>query len=208
MKRLTTDNPKTNYETLLNYAYAKDNEVYLRYGNGSSDIKLTEYIAGEACCEVTPEEIMDGHCHECDCIVAILNAVATQAAELRARLKAYEDTGYDPTDIADLAAGKATAETIVHQNEEWEKNGTIIRLPCKVGDTVYAIEPNLCDLRDKDTCNVYCDGWDFSCPDFHSDSTIRQRHFQLDDLRRFGETVFRSHEEAVAALGGAEDDKT
>ena len=88
------------------------------------------------------------------------------------------------------------------QYEDAEEEGRLIILPCKVGDTVYVIEPNLCDLRDKDTCNVYCEGWDFSCPDFRSDSTIRQRHFQLDDLRHFGETVFRSREEAEAALGG------
>ena len=86
--------------------------------------------------------------------------------------------------------------------EDAEEEGRLIVLPCKVGDTVYVIEPNLCDLRAKDTCDAYCDGWDFSCPDFHSGNTIRQRHFQVEDLRHFGKTVFPSSEEAAAALGG------
>lgn len=95
-------------------------------------------------------------------------------------------------------------EALIHALEllQAESEGRLIILPCKVGDTVYAVEPDLCDLRDKDTCDAYCDGWDFSCPDFHSGSTIRQRHFQVEDLRHFGKTVFPSHEEATAALGG------
>ena len=56
------------------------------------------------------------------------------------RLTAYEDTGYTPAEIADLAVEKATAETIVKQYEEWEKDGTIIRPPCTVGDLLYEID--------------------------------------------------------------------
>lgn len=86
--------------------------------------------------------------------------------------------------------------------EDLEEQGRLIVLPCKLGDTVYAVEPDLCDLRGNDTCNAFCDGWEFSCPDFHPGNTIRQRHFQIEDLRCFGETVFRSYDEAEAALGG------
>ena len=129
------------------------------------------------------------------------------------RLAAYEDTGLEPEEIKDSFERWAEAVRIVamarkanipHVQEllDAESEGRLIILPCKVGDTVYAVEPDLCDLRDKDTCDAYCDGWDFSCPDFHSGSTIRQRHFQIEDLRCFGETVFRSCEEAAAALGG------
>lgn len=93
-KRLTTDDPTNNIQTLLNYAYAKDGRVFLRYGNGKEDIDLCEYVAETAAenyCNHTPDEIMDGACMECDCPFAILYAVAIQAAELRARLKEYED---------------------------------------------------------------------------------------------------------------------
>ena len=36
MNRLTTDNPTSNIETMLNYAYAKDSRVILRYGDGET----------------------------------------------------------------------------------------------------------------------------------------------------------------------------
>lgn len=94
MDRLTTDNPKTNLQTLLNYAYAKDKAVHLAFGNEEDDIPLDEYIAHEARergCPRTTTEVMEGGCMECDCPIAILNAVAIQAAELRGRLKMIED---------------------------------------------------------------------------------------------------------------------
>lgn len=94
MKRLTTDTPQNNTETMLNFAYAKDGRVLLRYGNGRQDIDLCEYIAQETAdkgCHLTPEEVMEGVCMECDCNLAILYWVAVQAAELRERLKMYED---------------------------------------------------------------------------------------------------------------------
>ncbi len=93
-KRLTTDSPNGNFETMMNYAYAKDNRVILRYGDGEEDIDLCEYIAKEAKeigCNLSSDDIMEGSCIECDCPLAILYVVATQAAELRGRLKEIED---------------------------------------------------------------------------------------------------------------------
>lgn len=67
-------------------------------GNGERNIDLCDYISRKAkqhCCGYapTPEEVMDGACMElgCDCVISELYAVATQAAELRERLKEYED---------------------------------------------------------------------------------------------------------------------
>ena len=94
MKRLTMDNPQSNTETMLNYAYAKDGRVLLRYGNGEKDIDICEYISQEASkvnCHLSAEDVMDGACMECDCNLAILYVVSVQAAELRERLKEYED---------------------------------------------------------------------------------------------------------------------
>lgn len=94
MKRLTTDNPVYNVDVMLNYAYAKDGRVFLRYGDGDIDIDLCEYISRMAAgyqCKPTPEEVIEGECMECDCPLGILYVVATQAAELRARLKEFED---------------------------------------------------------------------------------------------------------------------
>ena len=118
MKRLTTDKPSNNTETMLNYAYAKDGYVHLSYADGEEDIRLTEYlcrVAHEIGCEfATEENILNGDmCLECDCKVSILNVLAIQAAELRERLKKYEDA---------------------------EEQGLLVRLPCKVGDRMYFLD--------------------------------------------------------------------
>lgn len=103
MNKYVTDEPKTNLETMLNYAYAKDWKVYLRYAGGREDIDLCCYISEMAMeehgCKIAPEDLIEGGCMECDCELAILYTVAGQAAELRARLKAYEDTGLTPEEI-------------------------------------------------------------------------------------------------------------
>lgn len=96
MPPLVTDNPTSNYTALLNFAYAKDGEVHLRYVNGEYDVNLAEYIchlaAENGCGHHTKEEVLNGDvCFACDCEVSILNTVAIQAAELRERLRKYED---------------------------------------------------------------------------------------------------------------------
>ena len=95
MPPLVTDNPTSNFAALLNFAYAKDGEVHLRYVNGEHDVNLAEYIchlaAEKGCGHHTKEEVLNGDvCFACDCEVAILNTVAVQAAELRERLRKYE----------------------------------------------------------------------------------------------------------------------
>lgn len=103
MTRLTTDNPMTNQANLLNLAYAgEDHRVKLRIREEGAD--LCEYIVEAArnehgWCGVTPDEVMAGGCLECDCPYGTLSAVATQAAELRARLKAIEDILGDTYDL-------------------------------------------------------------------------------------------------------------
>ena len=103
MERLTTDNPMTNVATMLNMAYAgEDHRVKLRIREGSVD--LCEYISEEARteqggCDVSPDDVMEGSCLECDCPYSTLNNVATQAAELRSRLKMIEDILGDTYDL-------------------------------------------------------------------------------------------------------------
>lgn len=56
--------------------------------------------------------------------------------QLYAALKPYEDTGYGPDEISDLALSKATAETIVSQYEQLEKEGRLVVLPFAPGVTL------------------------------------------------------------------------
>lgn len=45
MNRLTTDTPHGNFETMMNFAYAKNGEVWIRgVGAHGEDMRLNEYI--------------------------------------------------------------------------------------------------------------------------------------------------------------------
>lgn len=135
LKRLTMDNPKGDYDRLMNYAYAKENRVYLSYAGGKYDVDLCEYVSDLAKAkgyDFSPEFIMeDGLLDNYDDDFAILYYCAVQAAELRERLKLYED--------------------------KLEK-GKLVELPCKVGDTVYLVNSErICNKKVKDIV-FYIDG--------------------------------------------------
>lgn len=96
MKRLTTNSPSDNYSQLMNYAYGEDKRVKLSYAGMRHGADLCEYISGEAgdaglSCAPSPDDVMEGTCMQCDCVFGVLNNVAIQAAELRARLMMIED---------------------------------------------------------------------------------------------------------------------
>lgn len=118
MKRLTTDTPKGCLEGMLNFAIAKDNKVFLADENGEYNVDLCEYVSKLAKAkgyDFSPEDIMEEGLFEYyQEDFAVLYCLAVQAAELRSRLKMFEDK---------------------------LKNGTLIELPCKVGGTVF-VTPN------------------------------------------------------------------
>ena len=94
--RLTTDNPIGNFDALMNYAYAKDGNVLIRYANNQENMDLCDYIAHHAKCDcaINAQEVLDGACLECDdfyCPLGRAYFASVQAAELRGRLKMYED---------------------------------------------------------------------------------------------------------------------
>ena len=105
MDRLTTDTPHGNFETMMNFAYAKNREVWLRGADDGKDAELCAYIAKRAfyleLCGITNKDDVIEACGAADCFCELgaLFAAATQAAELRARLAAYEDTGLEPEEV-------------------------------------------------------------------------------------------------------------
>ncbi|MBQ4160571.1 MAG: hypothetical protein IJD83_06525 [Clostridia bacterium] len=171
--RLTMDSPTTNTGNVLNLAYAKDGNVYLRYG--VEDVNLCDYVSNFATkqgCNYTPNEIMEGACLECDCEVNLLYCLAVQAAELRERLKYYEDL---------------------------EEQGRLIVPPCKVGDKVYVVDytrlGNMifdCTIEEISHFTYgtyYYLNWGLHIP-----------RFKACQENSFGKTVFLTKEEAEQAL--------
>ena len=110
MKRLTTDHPQGNFETVLNFVYGKDGAAYLRSDGERDGVPLHEWAKKQCMargCDEFPgetlEEIDETIC-ECgfdfpDCPVHLAYIFACQAVHLRGRLKMYEDTGLMPDEI-------------------------------------------------------------------------------------------------------------
>lgn len=100
------------------------------------------------------------------------------ARDLYGRLKAYED-------IAELCGGFDRLRELA----EADKDGRVVVLPCKVGDTVWRI---------KRTFETYPD---------KSKPYIEPDAFLLQDVFNIGKTVFLTREEAEKALAEMEDAK-
>lgn len=96
--------------------------------------------------------------------------------------------------------------------EDAEEQGLLLRLPCKVGDTVYCMfsRYNKCTHNNKEFDEYDCQG----CQQDECDSKIEKyiqdmRAYSLDwivtNLKNFGKTVFLTREEAEAKLKEMEE---
>ena len=105
MDRLTTDNPKTNFETMLNMVYGKDGWGYIRHGDEA--VKITDFCLAlckaKECnveeAETRSEEYKDEFLFECafvGCPIATVYAALCGYCHTRSRLKMYEDAGMWP----------------------------------------------------------------------------------------------------------------
>lgn len=131
MERLTTDHPQDNIETALNLFYVKDGEAWARNGGEEPDypdVRLFDYARRlirahgveklmnsdsddmELGVQIS-ETLFDGP-DTTEGLVALLYTTAWAFAELREKLKQYEDE---------------------------EEAGKLVHLPCKPGTPVYRI---------------------------------------------------------------------
>ena len=86
-----------------------------------------------------------------------------------------------------------------HEIMQAEREGRLVILPCKVGDTVYELQYEYCDRRGRDMCNEYCDGWDVHCPDYEGETEAYETKFDISMIAELGKTVFLTREEAEKA---------
>lgn len=85
--------------------------------------------------------------------------------------------------------------------EDLEEQGRMVIMPCKIGDTVYAIRREMCKWRDIDRCDSYCDGWgNEEC--WEGELEVQEEKFGLWHVAEFGKTVFLTREEAKNILYG------
>lgn len=116
MYRLTDDNPTDNLGTSMNLFYVRDGNVFVRGGGAApdyADISLNDFIrkaakviSTETLLPESDEEIgfamteylLDG-VEEQTGLIALLYTAAWAYAELRERLKQYEDTRLTPEEI-------------------------------------------------------------------------------------------------------------
>lgn len=112
---------------------------------------------------------------------------------LKARLAAYEDTGLTPEEVNDAVVGAklmAKAKLVsafgvaaerLRELAEADKEGRLMVLPCKVGDTVYTLRRTFCGA-----------------------DVVGETELWWTDIPQLGKTVFLTREEAEEALRRAE----
>lgn len=124
------------------------------------------------------------------------------------KLKAYEDTGLTPEEVNDAVVGSkllaksqlvsafGVAAERLRELAEAEKDGRLMVLPCKVGDTVYfallgrVIEKQVFSIVSfSNSTRIYCGG--------------TSEYFRPEDI---GKTFFFTREEAEKALEAKKDE--
>ena len=208
MKRLTTDRPEGNVENTLNLFYIKDRETWIRGGGPAPeyrDVTLDDFMRRQIKARLpidAPEDwkefsammeewLMDDPESETG-MLALVYAAAWGFAEIRERLKRYEDTGAMPDVLEELLEGLTRIEKLGGWDlvDRWVKaasEGRLVEMPCKVGDIVYGADADPVIPLYVIEHAVYlesAEGGDFEV------------------LSNFGETVFLTREEAEAALKG------
>lgn len=211
MERLTTDNPTDNIEASLNLFYVRDGDAFIRGGGDApdyADISVTDFIrkaartfcpdmllpeSAEEISFAMAEYLFDGY-EEPSGLIALLYTAAWSYAELRERLKAYEDTGLEPEAIetvklalaakhmVDLETLNNTPISRLVEIAEADKDGRVLILPCKLGTKVYRIRYEIADYPDNPELEI---ATTWFTPEYRDD---------------IGKTVFLSREEAEKAL--------
>lgn len=209
MKRLTNDNPQDNVSSALNLFYVKDGWTWVRGGGPGqdyADISLNDYvrmIAGdhgleiakssnedEISCEMA-ELLFDGT-STAEGIVATLYTAVWAFAEIRERLKMYEDT-------VSLERAKELTQA--------EKDGRLVVLPVPVGKNklAYALPGSF--SRNQEIFTIECERLDgleiWDNPGHEIVVLVDGCEIGESDI---GKTVFLTCEEAEEALKKREAD--
>lgn len=140
-----------------------------------------------------------------------------EEAEIYRKLRAYEDTGLEPEEakakcawadnackLLDGVFGGSGVFDFTHIKEllTAEAEGRLLVLPCKVGDTVFAIKDRKIHIVDVIGFRVHEWTGIYVLLLFDSRKTNGSYEFMINE---FGKTVFLTREEAEGALRGGAD---
>lgn len=134
MDKYVTDNPQSNFETMLNMVYGKDGWQYIRTDseNGIATVDFCLMLCKDHGCEV-PESIKTGDniikderlcdCTENGCPIAMVYAALCGLGHMRDRLRLYEDADmWPPMKNKDNAAAE--------RHGQWEEYPDSAHLRC------------------------------------------------------------------------------
>ena len=131
--------------------------------------------------------------------------VMTEDAWLRdvlQKLADYEDTGYSPLEIKSLEVEWNAMRKIVDSYRDAEEQGQLVRLPCKVGDTLYAPTRNF--ISEFRVSQFDFGGYDepYLWVEWYLTKGITGK-FRVDGIRasEIGKTVFLTRAEAALRKG-------
>ena len=124
-----------------------------------------------------------------------------------------DDEGMTITQLAENGRYKDLEEIAerLANREQAEEQGFLLRLPCKVGDTVYCIFSRYtkCTHNSEEFDEYSCQGCEYECDSKREKYIQDMRAYSLDwivtNLQNFGKTVFLTIEEAEAKLKEMEE---
>lgn len=120
----------------------------------------------------------------------------------------YLETAVMGNGIKEYWEHKQVAEYLkkLKEYESLEEQGRLIKLPCKVGDTVYCIfnRYTKCTFNNEEFDECSCQGCEYDCDSKKENYVQEMWAYSLDwivtNLKNFSKSVFRTKSEAEAKL--------
>ncbi len=126
-----------------------------------------------------------------------LSLIYDSAVKMLEELKEFRSLGIIPEQMREISEMYRELATELGKYKKAEEQGLLLKLPCKVGDTIYRVSPHEVYI---DSCQITgfteCDSIKSMCYTVY----IEPDEEDIIDLSDFGKTVFLTQEEAEKAL--------
>ena len=121
---------------------------------------------------------------------------------LKRQMEELIENNLDPIEMCKVSI----ALDKLKEYQNLEEQGLLLKLPCKVGDTVFCIYSRWtkCSAYNEEKDEYRCQGCECECDSRKEKYISEQRAYSLDwiitNLKAFGKTAFLTEQEAQAAL--------